>query len=223
MSCILHVIGTDFQPLDFLSNEAFHPDQIITKGVTLRRKKTGELFDYSGFKVRIGPDTMDSFSKQLAACREFIASHRAACERLAAFPGVEDRRLDVGIDMGSRFMLSVTFPDEFTEMVSTLRMSLEVSVYAGNSREYEAKLSPGARIDLEQLRKFIPDRAQLTVMSAVEATITRTGPGLILSSILLSDDRLYLRFEHAGKSDEADLRARIEQWLGECAGKFEEL
>jgi len=122
--CVLHVNGHDFLVDEFLAGSSLRPYSVSHKGeVGLRG-----VYSASGFKVDVSNVSGD-LAGQVVDAIAFLRSHQGELARLAAYPGVDDRRLDFGYDRRDVAVQCDYLPAELLALAGSLGIGIELSLY----------------------------------------------------------------------------------------------
>src|SRR5579862_2165527 len=90
--CVLRVDGHNFLVDEFLADSSLKPYSVFRKGEVGRR---GALYSRSGFQVDVSK-VYGELPGQVRDAIAFLHAHQVELARLAAYPGVDNRRLDFG-------------------------------------------------------------------------------------------------------------------------------
>lgn len=126
MSCVLRVSG-NFDPEDVLAGSPLRPESRWNHG---ERNAIGHPNKNSGFNVLVSKAEFDDFSKQVRDAVRFLKRYEGELARLLALSGVAGASLDFGVAQRDQPAWSLRFPPELVELAGTLRLELEVSLYA---------------------------------------------------------------------------------------------
>lgn len=126
-SCVLRVIGDNFQPYDFLQDSNLEPCNIFHKG---EQRSAKSEWHSSGITVEVS--SKDEFSAQIQDAVFFLQTNRDELLRLMKFAGIEKLGVDFGINAEKIFVQSYIFPLEIVHLASELKLELEISIYEAN-------------------------------------------------------------------------------------------
>ena len=132
--CVLRASGAEFDPESFLQGSPLEAAHVFRAGEPrLAWKPEGPKNRTSGFTVDVNDGPWNDLQRQIADACAFLDSHAAEIQRLRAWPGVQDVRLDFPVE--SRISMSVLaqfefFPPAIVERAGRLGLGLEISIYA---------------------------------------------------------------------------------------------
>jgi hypothetical protein len=123
---VLRASGDQFDPESFLRDSTLQPCNIFLKG---ERRSESSVWDECGITVPTSEAEMDDFPRQVEDSIKFLRSNREELLRLRAFQGVEDLRIDFGVNRRKVSAQYQFFPSELVILVAQLGMGLELSIY----------------------------------------------------------------------------------------------
>ena len=107
------------------------PYHVHRRGEIWRRT---ERFTHSGLRCDVS-EAEGSLAAQAADAISFLSTHEAELERLRAFPGAEDLRLDFGYFRREVFVQNDYLPPELLLRAGRLGIGIELSLYPTPSPE----------------------------------------------------------------------------------------
>jgi hypothetical protein len=131
MSCVLRVIGQDFDPDAFLAESAlsgatvFHREDATVPAATDAGRRTA-----SGFNAPVSRAGFDDLDAQVQDAVKFLRIHEDELRRLSGFPGVEEVCIDFGIRRRDVSAQTDVFPAELLWQAGALDIDLVVTHYA---------------------------------------------------------------------------------------------
>jgi len=147
MTCYFRVNGSRFDVEAFLRRSMLPPGRVYYRGDTRfpTLPKWPKRYTRSGFTVRIGPDTWE-LRNQIRPALVFLRKHRRELKRLSRFPGVQDIRLDFGVNMKEESMGQFfPLPGELIALCAPSNIGLEISVYRWDEWERSQRRASKAR------------------------------------------------------------------------------
>jgi hypothetical protein len=123
VSCVLRVIGTDFDVDDFLKDSTLADAAVFHRGEERPAGATGAA---SGFNLEIGEGRAD-LGLQVQAARRFLRQHEDELRRLGSFDGVEEVCLDFTIRRRAGAAQSDVFPADLLWQAGALDIDLVVT------------------------------------------------------------------------------------------------
>jgi hypothetical protein len=129
--CVLHVRGDDFRVDAFLADSNLRPFRVLHRGDLGPRSRPSTD---SGFSLDVSAADGD-LGAEIADAIRFLTVHEAELNRLRDFPGVSDMRFDFGYyrrDVAAQFDY---LPPELLLRAGTLRIGIELSLYAVSEPE----------------------------------------------------------------------------------------
>src|SRR4026209_2538146 len=99
MECVLRVHGQAFDVDRFLADSPWRANPVYHRGEKRVRLRGSEFQECSGFVLSVpGSDTFgEAFIDEVSAVMKFLEQNHSECERLKAFPGIEERTLDFAV------------------------------------------------------------------------------------------------------------------------------
>lgn len=123
MSCVLRVIGTDFEVDEFLKDSTLADAAVFHRG---EERLAGAKGAASGFNLEIGKGLAD-LGLQVQAARRFLRQHEDELRRLGSFDGVEEVCLDFTIRRRAGATQSDVFPADLLWQAGALDIDLVVT------------------------------------------------------------------------------------------------
>jgi hypothetical protein len=152
MSCYLRVFGDKFDVEGYAKNPDFDDVHYYVKGQskTPNSNPTKNLHTTSGITVTASDAEQTDFAGQILESIQFLKAKKKAISRLVHFKGVEEARLDFGIERREGFGQFDYFPPELLLLVGQLGIGIELSQYQG---EYKEPAKPKAKAKPKQKLK----------------------------------------------------------------------
>ena len=143
--CVFRASGVDFDVDVFWSASRWQEDtdDVYHRG-TLTNHPIKPLFDRSGFYFGISDYDEDDLEQQVQDSIEFLTEDRAELERLAAFPGVDEMILNIGLFWWTDTIHQThELPPELLRLAGELGVVVALSIYGADrdrptGREAEA-------------------------------------------------------------------------------------
>lgn len=148
--CVFRASGVNFDVDVFW---AASPWQEYTDDVYHRGAPTNhpikQLFDKSGFYFGISDYDEDRLDQQIQDCITFLTEDRAEIKRLAAFPGVDDIALNIGLFWwADTLCLTHELPPELLRLAGELGVAVALAIY-GTDRDRPTDQESEARKERE--------------------------------------------------------------------------
>jgi hypothetical protein len=124
--CVLRASGDHFDPESFLRDSTLQPCNIFLKG---ERRSESSVWGTCGIAVPTSGAEMDDFPKQVADSVQFLKSNRDELLRLKTFEGVNNLRLDFGVNRRKVSGQYQFFPPDLVTLAGQLGLGLEISTY----------------------------------------------------------------------------------------------
>jgi hypothetical protein len=124
--CVFHANGRDFAVTDFLADSPLEPYDVHHRGEPRFRRDM--QWEKSGFKVNVSNEDW-RLDKQCADATAFLRNFEVALQRLKAFSGVEDCRLDFAYQRRPVMVQSDYLPPELLRLAGSLGIGIELSLY----------------------------------------------------------------------------------------------
>ena len=129
--CVLRVSGLDFDVGHFW---AASPWQEYTGGVFHRGTPSGHptkrVHEKSGFWFGISDCDEDQLEQQIQDSIEFLTEDRDELERLAAFPGVDEMYLSIGLIWWADTICQThSLPPKLMRLAGELGVEISLSIY----------------------------------------------------------------------------------------------
>ncbi|MGA3283941.1 MAG: DUF4279 domain-containing protein [Verrucomicrobiota bacterium] len=130
MSCLLRATGENFEVDAFLQTSKLRPNTVQHKGQLRRKNKPdGGKSEFSGLSCVVSEKDFNDLEGQIAEAIEFLKSNRVHLQKLVKFPGIEDVRLDFGIERRDEFSQCDYFPSKLLCLAGELGIGIELSQY----------------------------------------------------------------------------------------------
>lgn len=134
--CVLRVSGAQLDVDGCLASVGLEPLRVYRAGEPRRATRPdGPRNQQSGFNVEVSAAEMDDLAGQIRDACDFLRAHQAALSTLSGWPGVEDLRLDFGVELriGRNDVETQLgyFPPRLLRLASALGLGLELSIYPG--------------------------------------------------------------------------------------------
>ena len=123
--CTFHASGEAFSVDEFLAASSLTPYRVYHRG---EQNGRGELWQESGFCVDVS-DEGDDFSAECREVLHFLQEFELELSRLGHFPGVSDRRLDLGYFRRDVEVQCDYLPPEVLALAGSLGIGIELSLY----------------------------------------------------------------------------------------------
>ena len=129
--CILRASGENFEVDSFLAASTLRPYAVHRRGEVSRK---AEPFTNSGIKVDVSKAGKE-FAENIADAIGFLEEHEKELERLRAFAGISDIRLDFGVFLQEAVARFYYLPPELVSRAGELGIGIELSCYAVSEDE----------------------------------------------------------------------------------------
>ena len=124
--CVLRATGEDFHPNDFLDGSHLVGCNVFHKG---EHKAEGRVWASSGLTVIVSEAPGNDFPRQVRDAVAFLRAHEEELNRLIRYPGLEDVRLDFGVDRSEALVASDYLPPELLRLAGSLSIGVGISSY----------------------------------------------------------------------------------------------
>ncbi len=124
--CVLRASGDRFLPHEFLARSSFNACNVFLIG---EPRGSASVWSTSGFTVEVSAASGEELEKQIADAIVFLRQYRAELNRLADVDGLEDVRLDFGVNRKSVFVQTSYLPPELLLLAGELKVGIEISIY----------------------------------------------------------------------------------------------
>ena len=152
MGCVIRASGEDFLVDDFINKTSLIPCNVYRKGQPKfpTSKKNAKLCDTSGLNINVSDADFSDLAGQISEAILFLKKYKSALKILCQYEGVEDVRLDFGVEQREEAIIQYEyFPPELITLAGRLRMGIEISFYP--SSENLNKILP--ELDAERKKK----------------------------------------------------------------------
>lgn len=131
MSCILNIIGKDFDVNTFVLVSELVPYKISYKeSPRYKSKPDGKKHEYTGCSFEVSSADFNEFDKQVTDAIKYLNQNREKLKMINLTNGIEYALLDFGVDYDeNNFVQSHFLPNELLKIVSELGISIELSIY----------------------------------------------------------------------------------------------
>ena len=135
MSCVLRIGGSDFDLDAFFQSSSLIPCAVFRKGKPRSSdpKLSRKVHETSGANIDVSSKEFDDLAGQITDAIHFLKKNQSEIERLRQFAGVEGVTLDFALERDDGFVRSYELPAELLRLAGRLDISIELSVYAGES------------------------------------------------------------------------------------------
>jgi hypothetical protein len=135
MACILRISGETLAIDELLVSVPLKPCSIYRKGQPTSTRPNARNAMTSGMNIVVSEADFDAFKTQLAESEAFLQSNYDSLQKLVNWPGVEEMRLDFGIEMRNVYSQCDYFPASLVKLAGSLGLGLELSQYPTNVRK----------------------------------------------------------------------------------------
>ncbi len=131
MSCILRILGGDFDVDDFIFQSKVSPFTIYYKGLPkFKTKPDGKKNENSGCHIKVSDAEFTEFNKQVADAIKYLQEHWEELHHINITQGIDYATLDFGVRYDpDKFVQSKYFPKELVKLSSELGIDIEISIY----------------------------------------------------------------------------------------------
>jgi hypothetical protein len=130
MSCYFRVVGKKLEIDELLKKVNLEPDRVWHKGEPrFKSKPKGKKKPHSGASFVASDAEMTEFDLQVNEAIQFLETYKEDIEKLVAYPGVEEARLDFGINLREMFINSDYLPPKILALAGNLNIAIELSHY----------------------------------------------------------------------------------------------
>ena len=130
--CVFRASGVDFDVDAFWAASPWqeYTDQVFHRGSPTKSPKLKPVFELSGFYFGISDYHEDQLEQQIQDSIEFLTEDRAELERLAAFPGVDEMVLNIGLFWWSDTICQThELPPELLRLAGEFGVAVALSIY----------------------------------------------------------------------------------------------
>jgi len=128
MSCIFRVCGDNLDIESLLSIVALQPDRVWRRGEP-RRKNKDKVHTFSGATFTASGADFSEFDVQVEDATRFLEDNHQDVLTMVAFEGVEDVRLDFGIEFRDVAIHGDFLPNHFLRAAGAAGISVLLSHY----------------------------------------------------------------------------------------------
>lgn len=125
-NCVFHATGENFAVDGFLAVVQIKPYQVFRRGEPHGRR--GRIYESSGFSLDVS-GAEEEVSEDVEDAIQFLQKNRDLLAKLADWPGVTDRRLDIACYCKGWFLQSEYLPPELLKLAGELNIGIEMSLY----------------------------------------------------------------------------------------------
>jgi len=130
MSCYFRVVGKKLLIDELLEKVDMEPCSVWHKGEPrLTSKPKGKKRLHSGASFVASGAEMTEFNLQVEESIQFLEEFKKEIEIMVAYPGVEEARLDFGINLRDAFINSDYLPPKILALAGNLNIAIELSHY----------------------------------------------------------------------------------------------
>ena len=135
MSCILNILGENFDVDDFLLKTKLVPYKIFHKdSPRYQTKPEGKKNTNSGCSIEISKAEFSDFDGQVKDVIDYLNKHNKDLQILSTTPEIQFATLNFGVDYDiNKFVQSHYLPPELLKTVADLCISVELSIYQQNA------------------------------------------------------------------------------------------
>ena len=129
--CVFRATGVDFDVDAFWATSPWreYTEDVFHRGDSSRLPTRPKL-ERSGFYFGVSDDNEDRLGQQIQDSIEFLTEDRAELVRLAAFPGVEDMILNIGLFWWTDTICQThELPPELLRLAGELGVKVALSIY----------------------------------------------------------------------------------------------
>ncbi len=140
MSCVLSIIGEDFDPDEFVKRSGVVPYKIVYKGNRRHGLPHAPIMQYSFVSLIASDAEMDDVKTQIEETINYLKAEFSKLQHIKDTLGVQDANLHFGANYEYKFCNSFYFPTELIALAASLGLSIETSVYEANEDDEELEL-----------------------------------------------------------------------------------
>ena len=131
MSAVLRAYGDDFDVDAFLAGCTLPVCEVKRRGerVFPAGRSNPRRHDQSGVHVVASAADFDQFPRQVREATAFLLEHAEQVRRLCEWPGVEDARLDFGVERRDVAVQCDYLPPDLIRVTGQLGLGIELSQY----------------------------------------------------------------------------------------------
>ena len=137
MSCILRIVGKDFDVDAFILKSEIAPYKRFYKGdPKYQSKPDGAKLDNSGCIIELSNADFHNFAQQLKDATAYLTQHKEKFKLINNFPGIDYSILDFGLENDDiKFIQTYYLPNDLLKIVGELGLSIELSLYQSEKSE----------------------------------------------------------------------------------------
>lgn len=132
MSCVLSIIGVDFDPDAFLLASKLNVEKVGHKGQPRYKTRPDSMFPHSLVSVCTSKAGFDEFDQQVDETIEYLKSNYEQLKVIAQTENIQYAHIDFGVNYMGKFMQTHHFPLELVKLCAELGLCIEVSVYTSS-------------------------------------------------------------------------------------------
>ena len=126
---VLRASGDRFDPNRFLEQSTLKPCNVFMKG---ERRSETSVWNSSGITVPTIDAEIENLPKQIQDSIDFLKLHRDELKHLKQFEGIDDMRIDFGVERKTVFAQSHFLPADLVTLAGEIGIGLEISVYGSD-------------------------------------------------------------------------------------------
>ncbi|SEP30141.1 DUF4279 domain-containing protein [Mucilaginibacter sp. OK283] len=130
MSCVLRIIGEDFDVDSFILKTGIDPYKVFYKGdPKVKSKPDGKKFEHSGCAIDASEADFTDFKQQVKDVIEFLESNRNKLLFINSGSEIQYAVLDFGVAYNpDKFTQTQYLPKELLKLAADLGIGIEISI-----------------------------------------------------------------------------------------------
>lgn len=131
MSCVLRIMGKDFDPDEFVSKSKLQFDNKTYKGeVRFKTKPEGVKFNHSVLSVVVSNADFNSPELQIEDAKNYLVMNKQGLNHIVGDRSIEHAFLDFGLNFNTeKINQSIYLPYDLVKLAGELGIGIEISLY----------------------------------------------------------------------------------------------
>jgi hypothetical protein len=131
MSCILNIVGENFDVDTFVAESQLVPYKISYKGTPrFKSNPDSKKHEFTGCSIEVSSATFDEFNAQVTDAIQYLKDNSEKLKMISLTNDIEHAFLDFGVDYDEdKFVQGRFFPHELLKIAAALGISIKLSTY----------------------------------------------------------------------------------------------